>query len=408
MATEKTVTFGAVGDIQFCGACAENMRAYGNGWLMEKMIPTLRRADVLFGNMESVTLPPEYPDDQIDGRGMVSEFDGTAALKEAGFDFMNLAANHVLDGGTLGMFHTKKVIEAIGIATAGVGRTQAEARRLTVIEKAGLRWGFLCYCEDSNYTLAARGPGYAYYTPRTVLADIRKHRASVDVLVVSIHADLEFMETPAAPRRDAGRQFARAGATLVLMHHPHVPQGVERIGDSLVAYSLGNFAFDAHSSRYMKSNGPYTGFSFVLLAEVSKRGVESFQRVPLKIAEPPEERPFPLEGEEARRLLAYFDELDRKVADDAIVKANWRAKALWMLERHIRQIRELEDGRPIQHLLGKTLFVAENRSWAAEACRALREQWQKKGGRVDRLHRPSHAFDELMKPRPQPAPPAQG
>jgi poly-gamma-glutamate synthesis protein (capsule biosynthesis protein) len=36
------------------------------------------------------------------------------------------------------------------------------------------------------------------------------------------------------------------------MHHPHVPQGIEMHRGGLIAYSLGNFVFDAHTSRYMR------------------------------------------------------------------------------------------------------------------------------------------------------------
>ena len=399
MAGRQTVTFGAVGDIMLCRSVARDMRRHGPGWPLEKMLPTLRQADVLFGNMESVVLPPDYPDAEIDLQGLVDKYDGTAALKEAGFDYMNLAANHALDGGTLGMFHTKSVLEGQGIAAGGVGRSQREARKLVVLEKAGLRWGFLGYCEDSNYSLSAAGPGYAYYAPRTVLADIRRHRASVDVLVVSIHADLEFMETPCPARRDAGRAFADAGATFVLMHHPHVPQGIELRGGSLIAYSLGNFCFDAHSSRYMRDHGPGTALSFVLLAEVSRKGVESFRRVPLRIGEPPRERPAPLTGAAATKLRAYFDELDRKLDDDAFLREHWRKRAMQVLAYNLRLLRGVEEEEAALHLLGKSLFVAENRSWATEVLRALKDHWRRGRGRIDRLHRPSYAFAGLLSPR---------
>jgi poly-gamma-glutamate synthesis protein (capsule biosynthesis protein) len=362
------------------------------------MLPTLRQANILFGNMESVTLPAEYPDDQIDAKGLVSKYDGTPALKEAGFDYMNLAANHALDGGTMGMYHTQKLLTGLGIASGGVGRTQREARKLVVVEKGGLRWGFLGYCEDSNYTLSAGGPGYAYYSARAVLADIRRCRASVDVLVVSVHADLEFMDTPCPARRDAGRKFADAGATLVLMHHPHVPQGVEVRGRSLVAWSLGNFCFDAYSSSYMKRNGPHTAHSFVLLAEVSREGVESFRRVPFAIGEPPDQRPAPLAGEAEAKLLAYLGELDAKAADDAFVREHWRARAMKEFGYNLRELRGLEDPEAVLHLLGKSLFVAENRSWALEIGRAVKEYWRRSHGRVDRLHRPSYPFAELLSP----------
>ena len=395
----KRAVLGAVGDVVLSGPNAEMMQTNGTGWLMEKMLPELAKADVLFGNMESMVLPPDFPDEQVDPKGMVSKFDGTAALKEAGFGFMNLANNHVLDGGTLGMFHTRKLIEAHGIVTGGVGRTQAEARQLKVVEAGGLKIGFLCYCEDCNWVLSTRGPCFAYYDERTIIEDIAANRGNVDVLVVSVHADIEFMETPCPQRRDIARRLAAAGATVVLEHHPHVPQGVERVGRSLIAYSLGNFAFNAHSDGYLGLYKPHTTWSFVLRVTLSADGVESFERVPVKIDAPPNERPVPLGGAEADKMLAYFDELDRKVLDDDVVKANWRKRALEVFAHRVGTLRSLEDPEAVQHLLANCLCVAENASWAREVYQALKERWERHRDTVDPHHRPSYSFVELLTPK---------
>lgn len=218
-----TVTLGAVGDIALTGAIGAAARAHGLDWPFEPMRAELGRADVLFGSMESVLLPEDYPESEVDPRGLVSRVPGPdagAAFRRAGFDFLNLAANHVLDAGTAGLEYTARVLREGGLATAGVGPTQLESRALVTLEKHGMTFGFLCYCEDSNYSLGTRGPCHAYYTREGVLDDVALHRGSVDVLVVSIHADLEFMPTPSVPRLETFREIAGAGATVVLGHHP--------------------------------------------------------------------------------------------------------------------------------------------------------------------------------------------
>lgn len=393
----RTVTLGAVGDIGFQGECGRMMQAHGAGWPFEPMRPHLQQADLLFGNMESITLPPDYPDEQIDPSGLVHKHDGIAGLKDAGFDVLCLANNHVLDGGYVGMFHTRDRIECHGMVAVGVGQTQQEARKLRVLEADGVTFGFLGYCEDTNYSLSTTGPCHAYFAREAVLEDVAAHRRHVDVLVVSIHADLEFMETPSVPRRDAFREIARAGATVVLGHHPHVPQGIERIGRSLVVYSLGNFCFPAHSSRYMKDNGPHTGHSFLLLAEVGKEGVESFRRVPFVIPPVPNERAIPAEAGDRDALLAYFAELDRMVLDDETVKRNWRAIALRHVTAYLNRVKKLETEDLLQDILGRLLLVAENRSWVAEAFEAVKENWARQSAAVDPLHRPHYVLTQRKK-----------
>ena len=43
--------------------------------------------------------------------------------------------------------------------------------------------------------------------------------------------------------------FARAGADLIVGSHPHVILSSEKIGDTFVYYSLGNFIFDQYWNK---------------------------------------------------------------------------------------------------------------------------------------------------------------
>ncbi len=402
MGTSNKVLFGAVGYINLSGGVASPVMNDGFDWAFERMLPHLRRAELLFGNLESVVSPPDYPAREIDPKGLIGQRDPAPALKKAGFDFLNLAQNHILDAGVPGMFHTRDIIERAGIATGGIGNTQPEARRLRILEKNGLRFGFLCYCEDTNYSLSTTGPCHAYYTRETVLEDVARHRDAVDVLVISIHADLEFMPTPSVPRQQIMREIARAGATLILAHHPHVPQGIERIGDSLVVYSLGNFVFASHSDSYMRENLPHTGHSFLLLAEVERRRVNSFTRVPLIISPAPEERPAPADGADRDRLLAYFAELDALAADEQAVARVWRQLAIDRLAGQLERLKTMTCDDLLAETLGRLLLVQENRSWVNEVMRVVQENWAKQANTIDPLHRPHYVITNRPK-SPTPA-----
>jgi poly-gamma-glutamate capsule biosynthesis protein CapA/YwtB (metallophosphatase superfamily) len=394
MSKQATCAFGAVGDIALSGPTARQMHTRGDDWPFAEVLPALARADVLFGNLESVLIPDDFPDALLNRRGLVARGHIAPSLERAGFDLVSAANNHVLDGGTTGLFHTARALTDAGVLVGGIGATQEEARGCVVVERNGLRFGFLCYAEDSNYVLSTAGPGHAYYTPEAVLEDIARVRTSVDVVVVSVHADLEFSPTPSPARRDAFREFARQGATLVLGHHPHVVQGVERIGSSLIAYSLGNFVFHAHTSTYMRAHAPATAESFILLVEVSAAGVEEFDRVPVLISAPPDERPTLASGEDAHRLRVEFDRLDTLVADDVVVARNWRSLALEHLRTNVRALAEdADDSTRLLSGIGRMLYVAENQGWIAEAERAARELWELQRQQVHEFQRPSFASE---------------
>jgi hypothetical protein len=102
MDNNKKVVFGAVGDINLSGTVASPAFTDGFDWAFQKMLPHLRKAELLFGNLESVVAPPDYPADQIDPKGLIGRCDCAPALKRAGFGVLNLAQNHILDAGTRG------------------------------------------------------------------------------------------------------------------------------------------------------------------------------------------------------------------------------------------------------------------------------------------------------------------
>ena len=70
--SSRTVKFGAGGDIMLAGQIAPLMQEKGTMWPFEPMLPVLQRADLLFGNLESVVMPPDYPLDQKDPAALAS------------------------------------------------------------------------------------------------------------------------------------------------------------------------------------------------------------------------------------------------------------------------------------------------------------------------------------------------
>ena len=61
--------------------------------------------------------------------------------------------------------------------------------------------------------------------------------------VVNLHWGYEHTDVPAPFQRYLARRLVEAGASLIIGHHPHVPQGWEVYRDTPVFYSLGNFNF---------------------------------------------------------------------------------------------------------------------------------------------------------------------
>jgi len=196
------------------------------------------------------------------------------AMAEAGIDVVFANGNHIMDCWTAcprtqALRDTLAALRGAGLATAGAGETEIEARRPAILETAdGTRFAFVAYDGVSPGNWAgASYPGTAPLRREAVIEDVRAARALADVVVVGLSMGEEYSYDPTPNQRDLARAAIEAGATLVLGNHPHVPQTIElRAGtearDALAGYGLGNFLFDqTWSAETMQSLLLEVGFA---------------------------------------------------------------------------------------------------------------------------------------------------
>jgi len=225
---------------------------------------TLDGADVVCGHLE---VPfTAAPSAAYQGR----EVSRLKVLQNAGFDVATLAANHLLDAGPEGVRDTLSELRKLGIVTAGAGLNLEEARRPAVVERKGLRIGFLSYnCVGpretwasptkpgcayvevlTHYELDHAGPGgpprvFTFAAPESLAAmqrDIEQVRSDVDVLIVALHKGL--IHTPvtlAMYERPVAQAAIDAGADAVVAHHAHIVHGIEVYRGRPIFHGLGNF-----------------------------------------------------------------------------------------------------------------------------------------------------------------------
>src|ERR687895_121855 len=111
-----------------------------------------------------------------------------------------------------------------------------------------------------------RGPPYALRASASFAGvDVGAARRRADVVVAYFHWGVERATTPNARQRSLAQVALDAGAHVVLGAHPHVLQPIERTRRRLVAWSLGNFVFAAHS--------PGTERTGILRVRLGARGV---------------------------------------------------------------------------------------------------------------------------------------
>lgn len=226
------------------------------------LAPLLAAADLAFVNLES----PFSDRGPILDAQMVfkAEPEMIEALRLAGVDVVSTANNHARDCGSYGLEFTLDRLARSGIVAVGSGRSEDETRQGAVLERNGVRFGFLAYTYDqANGNYPAPDPRVAMLDIEGMREDVGRLRQRAQVVVVSMHAGQEYSPRPNTQQVEFARAAIDAGARLVVGHHPHVVQPVEHYRGGVIFYSLGNLVFDQFQRKETQQG---------LLAEVVFRG----------------------------------------------------------------------------------------------------------------------------------------
>jgi len=247
----STITLLAVGDIMLDRGVEYMVKNYGDNdfkFPFLKIADYLKKADLLLGNLESII------SDKGRRVGSIYSFraEPTAitGLIYAGFDILSVANNHLFDYGQEAMEDNFRRLKEAGIDYVGGGFNEAEVRSGLLKEIKGTKITFLAYTNKGNPAWQAIGnnSGIGWLDER-IKDDIRKAKEKSDLVIVLFHFGEEYQNEPNAEQQYFAHLAIDSGADLVIGHHPHVIQPIEKYKNKTIAYSLGNFVFDQYFSE---------------------------------------------------------------------------------------------------------------------------------------------------------------
>lgn len=239
------------GDILLAGRAQRLIEEEGPAAPFAEVSAALRGADLAIGNLEcALSTRGKRADKKYTFRADPTT---AAALSEAGFDIITLANNHSVDYGREALADTMQALREAGIAFVGAGE-DAERARQPVTMAAGeppVKIAVLAFSnmEPVSFYAGPSRPGTNPAQPSVIKQSVSAARRQADIVIALFHWGGERDPSPTARQRELAYAAADAGADLVVGHHPHVLQGFERRGHSLIAYSLGNFLFPSRGER---------------------------------------------------------------------------------------------------------------------------------------------------------------
>ncbi len=143
-------------------------------------------------------------------------------------------------------FLLQENISHVGVKNNHFQKCDEEASE-SIVEETGLKsLGDFSVVEGTGYDVAVMSVYAAPVSSDTTLIvdEVRSYADTYENLVVNIHWGVEYSTEPTKAQTELAHAIVDAGADIIIGHHPHVVQTVEKYKGGLIAYSLGNFIAD--------------------------------------------------------------------------------------------------------------------------------------------------------------------
>ena len=178
-------------------------------------------------------------------------------LQEGAVDVVSLANNHINDWGRDGVRDTIRTLDKARIAHFGAGMNLNQARRPVILERNGMKIGFVGWYFQADpdmiepeevYATRKRAGVAGCYKDlacirQQVTEDVTKLVPTVDAVIPFFHWGKEGSYEVRDYQIELAHLCVDLGAKAVLGAHPHRIQGIEVYKGAPIFYSLGNFVY---------------------------------------------------------------------------------------------------------------------------------------------------------------------
>jgi len=165
------------------------------------------------------------------------------ALKKVNINVVNLANNHIFDYDKIAFEETLKNLEENQIRYFG------NSYDPLIIQEEGTKIGFLGFSDFLKHLEVKENKVGISVINDKLSEIIKKAKEKVDILILSFHWGEEYQKFANKRQEKFAKLAIEAGADLIIGHHPHVIQNIEKYKDKFIFYSLGNFIFDQNFSK---------------------------------------------------------------------------------------------------------------------------------------------------------------
>ncbi|MHA1274866.1 MAG: CapA family protein [Promethearchaeota archaeon] len=210
----------------------------GVDYLFKNVKNIFKDGDIIFGNLEA-PISNKSIKKGLERNFFRAEYNVIKGLKNANFNMLSIANNHIMEHGKNAFLSTVKILKKNHIIPVG------NTSKIEIIKIKGYTIAFMAYSFIEEYISDPSKPLYNKIDSEIrIFEDIKKIRNFVDLIIISLHWGYEYIYFPSPNQIEIGRKLIDYGADIILGSHPHVIQSYEIYNKRPIVYSLGNFIFD--------------------------------------------------------------------------------------------------------------------------------------------------------------------
>ncbi len=241
-AADKVITITFTGDVTLGGEETKKndpasfygyVEREGDDYFLQNYREMFSKDDLTLVNLEGTLTDSSRQENKSKTYRFRAPVDFVKVLTGSSVEACNLANNHTQDFGNQGYKSTVATLEDAGIKICGNDL-------YFVFEKDGIKIAFFSF-------VSSKVQGSREWAMKEVQK--LKEEEGVNSVVVCFHAGTEYSKVRTIyQERYAAMARRDLQADLVIMHHPHVLQGIDILDNRYVCYSLGNFCFGGNLS----------------------------------------------------------------------------------------------------------------------------------------------------------------
>lgn len=236
----------------------------------DKLSLLLSQSDFVVTNFEgSETL---HNEEVKIGTCLKNPINAISYLKKNNIGILNLANNHIMDYGEVGLYETLNAASLENVRTFGAAENEKKAALPLIIEKDGIKIALIACAHKEGIMASEKAAGvFSVKNMKQLKNAMIEAKKQVDFVIVNYHGGAEFNLYAIPSKRRLLKKLLDMGADIIISHHPHVVQAAEQVGEKIIFYSLGNFIFDwADHKRYS-----YTDIGLVVNINFTKNSFET-------------------------------------------------------------------------------------------------------------------------------------